>query len=336
MKKKYFTISLCLLLLLGVVLSVVLFTAKAKEEKINRFDDELVFNSEKNDGIKLNMRRANTASSNTYTITATVEPDDVVNKKLTWQLNWASSVSLKISSYVTMEVAEDTLSATLTYIKNFDTQIILTVKSQATTSVKATCALDCYKRVSSVDLDLMDGSVVPTVNENSSLINYNFNSGNLGSNRLGTICVSNYELTGSHEGDEISVYESLGFSNEFCDVLEELEISFNNGEYELNNIYIEDEMAMKVTFEEMSLYQLIYFFLECNDDEMAKFMDNVVTIFEKNDIFVYSYTIRNETAREAGKIISYSNSYFIGGFSYFKNYYYTVKSISLNTSAIIF
>lgn len=337
MKKKYFTISLGLLLLLGVVLSVVLFTTKAKEEKINNFNDELVFNSENNDGIKLNMRRANSStSSNTYTITATVEPSDVVNKKLTWELNWASSVSLKISSYVTMEVAEDTLSATITYIKNFDTQIILTVKSQASTSVNATCTLDCYKRVSNVELNFVDGTATASINEVTKQITYSFDEGGIGANTLGSMEISDYSLTGSHEGDEFEVTEYLEFSSDFCDILENLEIDFNNGTMDISKHKIKDEMNNDIAISSATVYNLIRWFI-ADDDQMDTVMANLDTIFACDHIFNYSYYIVNKTAKNAGvKDYSYSNYYELIGFSHFYTYYHTVKSISLNTSAIIF
>lgn len=337
MKKKYFTISLGLLLLLGVVLSVVLFTTKAKEEKINNFNDELVFNSENNDGIKLNMRRSNSStSSNTYTITATVEPSDVVNKKLKWQLNWTSSVSLKISSYVTMEVAEDTLSATITYIKNFDTQIILTVNSQASTSVKATCTLDCYKRVSNVELNFVDGTATARIDEKNKQITYSFDKGGIGANTLGTMEIYDYSLTGSHEGDEFEVIEYLEFSSDFCDILENLEIDFNNGALDISNHKIKDAMNDDIAISSATVYNLIRLFI-ADDDQMDTVMANLDTIFACDHIFTYSFHIVNKTAKNAGvKNYSYFNYYELIGFSYFYTHYYTVKSISLNTSAIIF
>ncbi len=43
------------------------------------------------------------------TVTATVGPDYVLNKNLSWKLEWASTNSAKVSDYVSYQVSADTL-----------------------------------------------------------------------------------------------------------------------------------------------------------------------------------------------------------------------------------
>lgn len=88
----------------------------------------------------------------TLNVKATVLPDTVVNKKLTWTLQWTDGGSHgNISDYVTVTPGSDTLSATITLKAGFNNQIKLVVASQQSPSKSTSCTLDYAKRIIAVD-----------------------------------------------------------------------------------------------------------------------------------------------------------------------------------------
>lgn len=92
----------------------------------------------------------------TLNVRATVLPDTVVNKKLTWELVWTDGGSHgNIADYVTVAPSVDTLSAVITLKAGFNNQIKLVVKSQQDNSKQANCTLDYQKRIVGVDEDLI-------------------------------------------------------------------------------------------------------------------------------------------------------------------------------------
>lgn len=98
-----------------------------------------------------------------YTLTATVDTDDVVLSQLEWSIgfvnpssSWASGKT--VSSYVTMSVSSDTYSATLSCAKAFGEQIKVTVKSKWFSEVKAECTVDYVKRVTGVTTEVVTSS----------------------------------------------------------------------------------------------------------------------------------------------------------------------------------
>lgn len=112
---------------------------------------DLVVNIQNSEKLKLSKKFVKNDSTS-YTITANVTPTEAANKQLVWSLSYTDGTdSSDISSYVNIVVASDTLSATIKYVKVFDKQIILKVTSVANSSVTATCTIDCYERISSVD-----------------------------------------------------------------------------------------------------------------------------------------------------------------------------------------
>lgn len=149
---------------------------KADEEKN---EDFLMVTESESKGIDLKMKRLSNVSTQSASedieIVATVNPDNAVNKELTWTLTWKTSKSDSVSDYVTKTVSSDTLTCTLTYVKNFDTQIILTATSVANSSIKATCTVDCYKRISKYELSLaidFDGALCIVSADENRIIDY--------------------------------------------------------------------------------------------------------------------------------------------------------------------
>lgn len=91
--------------------------------------------------------KKNAINQEVVTVTATVSPEFVVDKTLSWKLEWnASNPSYNVTDYVTMSISDDTLSVNITYVKQFNVQIKLTATSNMTSSVSASCLIDCYQR----------------------------------------------------------------------------------------------------------------------------------------------------------------------------------------------
>lgn len=155
MKKfiKYFSFILIL-----VFICIGLVGCKNEKETKEKSEDYLMVTESESNGINLKMQRLSNVATQSVTsgveVVATVNPDNAVNKELTWTLSWKTSKSDSVTDYVTKSVSSDTLTCTLNYVKNFDTQIILTATSVANSSIKATCTIDCYKRTTAYELKL--------------------------------------------------------------------------------------------------------------------------------------------------------------------------------------
>ncbi len=87
-----------------------------------------------------------------YTITATIEPAGAL-QKADWSLAWANGSSSwasgkTVTDYVTVSTAEDgALTATLSLVKPFSEQIILTVAARGNSAKTATCTVDYQQRL---------------------------------------------------------------------------------------------------------------------------------------------------------------------------------------------
>lgn len=100
-----------------------------------------------------------------YTLTATVMPELAENKAVDWAVRfsdsaaeWASGKS--VTDYVTITPSADgALTASLACIKDFGSQIVVTVTSRDNPSAKAECTVDYAKKIKSAYL--MDGSGAP-------------------------------------------------------------------------------------------------------------------------------------------------------------------------------
>ena len=87
-----------------------------------------------------------------YTITATIEPAGAL-QKADWSLAWANGSSSwasgkTVTDYVTVSTSEDGgLTATVTLVKPFSEQIILTAAARGNSSKTATCTVDYQQRL---------------------------------------------------------------------------------------------------------------------------------------------------------------------------------------------
>ncbi len=105
-------------------------------------------------GIKLTSKAFTTERGTTaQLITATVLPEDTVNKSVTWEIGFVNpqaswAADKKAEDYVTMSPNSST--ATVECNKAFGEQIAITVTAQANTKATAECTLDYIKRVTSI------------------------------------------------------------------------------------------------------------------------------------------------------------------------------------------
>ena len=140
----------------------------------NKENDLIISDIRNNDHIQLSMQKLSNDISG-VTVQATVNPSSVADNTLNWTLSWKTTNSNNVNDYVSMQVSADTQSVTLTYIKQFDTQIVLKATSNLTPGVSAQCSIDCYKRVEYSELSetkgYIDGEIVSlTVDEQNKTI----------------------------------------------------------------------------------------------------------------------------------------------------------------------
>lgn len=111
-----------------------------------------------NDGDVIDMpenvvfRYDGTDRASSLTLKATVLPESVTNKKLTWSLVWADGGSHgTTSSYVSLTPSSDTLSCTVSCKQGFNYQLKVVVSSSINSNVNASCTLDYEYRFLGID-----------------------------------------------------------------------------------------------------------------------------------------------------------------------------------------
>lgn len=170
MKKK----SIFLLVSLLLVFVAVVVCVNLNKTTKNKENDLIISDIRNNDHIQLSMQKLSNEIGG-VTVYATVNPSSVVDNRLNWTLSWKTTNSNNVNDYVSMQVSADTQSVTLTYIKQFETQIILKATSVLTPEVSAQCSIDCYKRIEYFGLSeakgYIDGEAVSlTVDEENKTI----------------------------------------------------------------------------------------------------------------------------------------------------------------------
>ena len=107
-----------------------------------------------------------------YTLTATITPATADNKNVSWSVVWANLTSSwasgkAVTNYVTVTPSSSgSLTATVECKQAFGEQIIVTCTSQQNADAKASCTVDYYERISSIDASisnvaLSSGSDIP-------------------------------------------------------------------------------------------------------------------------------------------------------------------------------
>ena len=148
MKKKFINVILSVLLL---VLTFSLVGCQ-KVDKVNQ--ENLFIDKIEEKGVHLSVRRNAQSDNDSITITAYVTPSDATNKKLNWVLDCDDdnfSDSNNLEDFLDLNVSSDTLSATINYLAPFPVQLKVIVSSQANPNIFASCSIDCYERIFSID-----------------------------------------------------------------------------------------------------------------------------------------------------------------------------------------
>lgn len=140
---------ICFLCLLIVALMI---TTNKRENQMNTGDLIVDTDGEKNPDSMIELKAHSRTESGTTKVVITANIKGSVsglgtgyNAELDWKLTWADEKAEAVSDYVKLEVFTNTV-VQLTYLKQFDTQIILTATSVENSNVHASCTVDCYKR----------------------------------------------------------------------------------------------------------------------------------------------------------------------------------------------
>ena len=92
-------------------------------------------------------------AGNTVKITATITPENATNQNVTWSVAWKNpssswASSKTVTDYVTVTPdSSNSKVATVTCVKAFSEQVIVTATAAGNTSVKKTCTADYEKRL---------------------------------------------------------------------------------------------------------------------------------------------------------------------------------------------
>lgn len=318
MSKKNFIISTIigvLLLVLGIVLCNINFK--------NSYDQNLSIEL-KNDNKLMKLAYVE-SDGGYYQITATVLPAEAVDKTLNWKLKWADSFTGAISNYVNMEVAEDTLSAKVKQLKQFDHEIILTVSSVSNSSVSSTCRIGCYKRVDKVTVsaysDTDSGAGPLTVSDTQKTISFKAHKGcsftNLKLTGVGFI----YFLSGTKDLDNLAEFGYIQLSDELKTTLDSLYVDYENKSLDVSSYDLENKG---------SIYNLLcYFITDLDTAGIDVFSELVVSL--KNITCWFEYNISFQTSPDLS-FDSYTYKIIDIDVSYYEN----VVSVALDESSIIF
>lgn len=313
MKKK----SMFLLVSLLLVFVAVVVCVNLNKTTKNKENDLIISDIKNNDHIQLSMQKLSNEISG-VTVQATVNPSSVADNRLNWTLSWKTTNSNNINDYVSMQVSADTQSVTLTYIKQFETQIILKATSALTPEVSAQCSIDCYKRVEYSGLSEVKGYI------NGEAVSLTVDEQNK------TIDCSGYSFAGMRDD---------GFSNFTSSYLSKGTINTNITMS--MKIVVSDDLKSALTSKSLTLKQTEFTIKEfCEDYLLFDILGIIVNL--TND----AYTAFSEVNHWFDLIITFENKYnsqTIESLSYTYQLIHfdisdglSVNSINLNQSTIIF
>lgn len=187
----FIAILLCFVMIVGICLQVFgtgnqkpseWFKQTETEDSETKSDNDVVFAEGESNGIRLMSARStySAASANTYDLSVTYTPADTTFKQTNFTVAFKNASSAwatgkTVTDYVTLTSTGDT-TATLTVLKSFSEQIIVTATNNRNTSVKATttvdyvgyinCRVDCevsdiYCDIESTFTSLLNGTIMP-------------------------------------------------------------------------------------------------------------------------------------------------------------------------------
>lgn len=282
----------------------------------------IVNTDEGNDYIRLTGVKRKISANNTevVTITATVNPNVVVDDTLNWSIGYSSGTG-SVSEYVTMTVSEDTHSVDIAFKKLFNKQIKVTATSKLTPSISASCTIDCYRKTTDIDEVVLyngDGQDFAS-NDNNEItlagITYEKLSVSEMSSNAYTFCLDIFSTvsvgtTGSAD-DEPNV--TISISNELAELLG---ISDKTVNIELNT----DQYPLRAMLLELGLTSHLK-----NTTSLQK--------MAQTDHWIDMTFTLNDTA-EGATINTYSETFAIKGFNVSDGL--AVNSLTLNDTSIVF
>lgn len=315
MKKK--SMFLLVSLLLVFVAVVVCFNLNKTTNK-NKENNLIISDIRNNDHIQLSMQKLSNDISG-VTVQATVNPSSVVDNTLNWTLSWKTTNSNNINDYVSMQVSADTQSVTLTYIKQFETQIVLKATSVLSPGVSAQCSIDCYKRVEYSGLSETKGYI------NGEAVSLTVDEQNK------TIDCSGYSFAGMRDdgfSNFRSSYSSKGTINTTITMSMKLVVS--------------EDLKSALTSKSLTLKKTEFI---CNDSDLYDFtLEDIMGIIVNltNDAYIafsevnhwFDLVISFENKYNSQTIESLTYTYQLINFDISDGL--SVNSINLNQSTIIF
>lgn len=108
---------------------------------------------------------AEALTGESYTLTATIEPNNASNQSVDWSAAWKNASSSwangkTVTDYVTVTpLSSGSLTATVTCLEAFGEQVIITVTTKDGTDLSAQCTCDYIKRVTKTQLKVPKSSM---------------------------------------------------------------------------------------------------------------------------------------------------------------------------------
>lgn len=279
-----------------------------------------------------------TEGGNSYTVTATIEPAGAL-QKADWSLAWANSSSSwasgkTVTDYVTVSTSEDGgLTATVTLVKPFSEQIILTAAARGNSSKTATCTVDYQQRL--VVNSLKFGNValstetcnlkVDLFTELTAELDYTFSEGTLA-----------YLGQAANERNEL-IIGGIAFTDEFIAAYNEVNGSSTDLTRKMNrgNLGSDVENARKYDFDSGAAGQGVFDDLlgsvGLNDTTIGYLRAAVNQVGEEN---VFKFGIFKDTIAIVDTYVECDTWYKIGLNA--DSLFSETNSISVNQSVVVF
>lgn len=202
------------------------------------------------------------------TIKATVKPDSLKNKAVSWSLAWVNAESdfakdKDVSDYVELTPNSENNTATIKCLSPFSEKINLTATSIFDTSKSATCVIDYAKRVSGINLNLSYAPIGGEFSDRSIFVNdyysfvWNFNL------LYKDVSFNGFSVVYGDEGTIVPVNSKVTYGRFFDYIYSDIIEDYLNGLSVINGVAIEEGSAH-------------YYFAENNDGVWTgNLLDNV-------------------------------------------------------------
>ena len=290
----------------------------------------IVSDSPENNGINVTATRlsaeeaadagVSALAETSYTLTATVTPEEASNKQVDWYASWANGSSnwasgKTVTDYVTVTPTSDGANtATVACIQSFGEQVIVTCASREDPSINGTCTADYEKKVVDVTAVMKkDGSEVSVVDWSYNGYSYTWDY---------TVVYSNYTIDVEYEVTHL-MHVTSEFYNEIKDAAPIIGSSMD-GPWStgINS----DKSALKYTTSQQGAYDACGF---TPDRLTANVYKNAFSNAESS-VFELAVYVRKSTESAGGpyKTFEYGN----GTCDFTTN----VESVTINGEGIVF